>query len=158
MCPIWLPSLILSIFIIHTQQKDTLLFFYFVFTSVCKCLEDEGQVFKSPLTTSFLSSIILYNSTFSCKALKCICIDWLQGFSFLSFVPFCILSDYTLSVSDSLSFCLSIYCPTSASFFFQFLYSPPLSLLFASELKMDLNGWGHGELSTPWSYDCYWLC
>lgn len=86
------------------------------------------------------------------------CLSPFFSYSFsLPFVPFCILSSMYLPDSPYL-FYLPI-CLTTLSFMFSVpLFTAAFLSLSASELKMDLNGWGHGELSTRWSYGCYRLC
>lgn len=100
--------------------------------------------------------------------------DWLPGALFppLSFLPSSVLrslsplfpsafSSQSFPISLTLlTFSLSLYL-SSYPFLHFFLNSSIHSLLsffFASEPKIDLNGWGHGELSTLWSYGRYRLC
>ncbi len=113
--------------------------------------------------------------TFCSNALKCICI--VTGCQVLSF-PASLPSSLLHSLSPLFPSAFSpesfssylfdspylFFVSLSFSSFFFLFNSSIHSLLsfflsfFASEPKIDLNGWGHGELSTLWSYGRYRLC
>lgn len=118
----------------------------------------------------------LTDPTFFSNALKCVCI--VSGCQVLSFPPLYLAHFFPSSFPltfvlppppESFSLhllwlslpflCHPIYLP---ALHFSLSISPfipiffPLSFL-ASELKINLNGWGHGELSTLRSYGCYRL-
>lgn len=82
---------------------------------------------------------------------------WLVlSFPLSSLTHLLLFSLFSIHLSDSpYIFCCPICCATLL--FLHLLCSlPPSFLSFsASALKLDLNGWGHAELSTVWSYGLY---
>lgn len=91
----------------------------------------------SPFPSQHLPLLLLFNLSPLCSPL--------HSFWFLLLVFLCLSLPFLPT--------LFLFLPFPSSFF------PPSFLSFsASELKMDLNGWGHGGLSTLWSYGCYRLC